>query len=349
MSSSGHRYRIRSPSHSPRDRSPSNHFSASTAALPPPNLDASDDGTDSDSDTAVDDSGREGSSTPDSRETSLPPAHEPPPFAGLRDEVLPEQALAATIPYEIILNIFRYLEPFGTDHYNCLYVCKAWTKCAVENVWFRPAIKNVNIFYEFVSILFPVDRKYSTLFPYAQFVRRLNLLNVAKELQPRYFAMLADCTQLERLTMGGAVHINDPAVGDVIPRFKRLLALDLSQVDLGDDGLCAVAESCRLLQGLNVSQCSRLTDISIQAVAENCHNLRRVHLLYKFADVVKTFRLRDGDGCTFGCTRTERKISIGTRLNTLHLYRWIISATSSSKQRKQSSLTTHFHGEFHAK
>ena len=279
MSSSGHRYRIRSPLHPPRDRSPSTHSSsASTAVLPPPNLDASDDGTDSDSDTAIDDSGREGSSTPNSRETSLPPPHEPPRFAGLRDVVLPEQALAATIPYEIILNIFRYLEPFGTDHYNCLYVCKAWAKCAVENVWFRPSIKNVSTFYRFASVLPSASRKFSTLFPYAQFVRRLNLLNVAKELSPRYFAMLAECTQIERLTMGGAIQINDSAVGDVIPRFQRLLALDLSQVDLGDDGLCAIAESCRLLQGLNVSHCSRLTDISIQAVAENCHNLRRVFL-----------------------------------------------------------------------
>ena len=76
--------------------------------------------------------------------------------------------------------------------------------------------------------------------------------------------------------MGGAVQINDRAIAEVIPKFKRLLALDISQVDLGDDGLCAVAETCRLLQGLNVSQCSRLTDRSVMVVAENCHNLRRV-------------------------------------------------------------------------
>lgn len=276
MSAPGHRYRIRSPLNSPRERSPSNNSSSASTVHPPPNLDASDDATDSDSDTAVDDSGREGSSTPNSRETSVPPPHEPPPFAGLRDEVFPEQALAATIPYEIILNIFRYLEPFGIDHHNCLYVCKAWAKCAVENVWFRPSIKHVTTFYKFASVLTAANRKFSTLFPYAQFVRRLNLLNVARELHPRHLAMLAECTQLERLTMGGAFLINDSAVEAVIPGFKRLLALDLSLVDLGDDGLCAVAESCRLLQGLNVSQCSRLTDKSIQAVAENCHNLRRV-------------------------------------------------------------------------
>jgi F-box and leucine-rich repeat protein GRR1 len=332
MNSSGHRYRIRSPLQSPRDRSPSNSSTFDRAPLlPAPNLDASDDGTDSDSDTAVEDSGREGSSTPNSRDTSVPPPHEPPAFAGLRDEVLPDQALAATIPYEIILNIFRYLEPFGTDHYNCLYVCKAWAKCAVEHVWFRPSIKNVATFYKLASILGPSNRKFSTLFPYAQFVRRLNLLNVAKELTPRYFDVLADCTQIERLTMGGAIHLNDAAVGDVIPNFKRLLALDLSQVDLGDGGLCAIAESCRLLQGLNVSQCARLTDISIQAVAENCHNLRRVLLSYYCTDEVKTFGLPIGDGCAFDGTSAKRTVFAGTRLDRLYLRDRIVSTTTASE------------------
>jgi F-box and leucine-rich repeat protein GRR1 len=79
--------------------------------------------------------------------------------------------------------------------------------------------------------------------------------------------------------MGGAVEITDPVIADVIPRFKKLLALDISSIELGDDGLCAVAENCRLLQGLNVSQCSRLTDRSIMVVAENCHSLRRVCLI----------------------------------------------------------------------
>ena len=76
--------------------------------------------------------------------------------------------------------------------------------------------------------------------------------------------------------MGGAVQITDSIVVDVIPNFKRLLALDISHVDLGDEGLSAIANNCRLLQGLNVSQCPRLTDQSIMVVAENCHSLRRV-------------------------------------------------------------------------
>lgn len=281
---SGYRYRIRSPLNSPRQSSSNNAPPPPPVELPPPTLDTSDAGSDSDSDTVVDDSGRDGSSTPTSREASVPPTDHAPRFAGLHDETFPEQSLAATIPYEIILNIFRFLEPFSTDNYNCLFVCKAWTKCAVESVWFRPAINSMATFGKFVATLRPYTRNSATFFPYAQFIRRLNLLNVAKELTPRQFAMLEGCAQLERLTMGGAVQINDRAIAEVIPKFKKLLALDISQVDLGDDGLCAVAEICRLLQGLNVSQCSRLTDRSIMAVADNCHNLRRVYQSCGFAD-----------------------------------------------------------------
>src|SRR5579871_2467368 len=212
MTASGHRYRIRSPLNSPRHRSTQPDTSID---LPPPvALHNSD--SDSDSSTALEDSGREGFSTPNSRDTSLPPTRKSPRFAGLRDETFPEQAIAATIPYEIILNIFGYLEPFGTDHYSCLFVCKSWAKCAVESVWFRPTIQNEASFYKFTSTLPPHNKK-PTLFPYAQFIRRLNLLNVAKEITPRYFSMLSECTQLERLTMGGAVQLTDTVMGEVIP------------------------------------------------------------------------------------------------------------------------------------
>jgi hypothetical protein len=283
MTSSGHRYRIRSPLNSPRHPSPNRPPPpVSSPNANGPLLDASDQGSDSDSDTVIDDSGRESSSSPSSRDISIPPINRSPRFAGLQDETFPNQSIAATIPYEIILNIFRFFEPFSNDNYSCLFVCKSWTKCAVENVWFRPSIRSMETFLGFTSVLFPHTRKSSTLFPYAHFVRRLNLLNIAKDLTPQHFALLDDCTQLERLTMGGAVQITDQVIAEVIPKFKRLLALDVSQVDLTDSGLCAIAEGCRLLQGLNVSRCPQLTDHSILMVAENCHNLRRVFILACF-------------------------------------------------------------------
>jgi hypothetical protein len=89
--------------------------------------------------------------------------------------------------------------------------------------------------------------------------------------------MLVNCTKLERITMGGAIQLNNMVIANMIPRFERLLALDLSQIDLEDDGLCAIAATCFLLQGLNVSHCYRLTDISVMDVATNCHALRRVY------------------------------------------------------------------------
>jgi len=75
------------------------------------------------------------------------------------------------------------------------------------------------------------------------------------------------------------VQVGDTALGEVVPKFTKLLALDISGcVALKDEGLCAIAESCRLLQGLNVAGCKDLTDKSIMAIAENCHNLRRVRI-----------------------------------------------------------------------
>lgn len=271
-------------------------------------LDTSDLGSDTDSDTVIDDSSHEGLSIPNSRDTSVPPTLPTPRFAGLHDETLPEQSIAATIPYEIILNIFRFLEPFSVDNYNCLFVCKSWTKCAVENVWFRPSIKNITTFLKFTSMLPPYTQKTITLFPYAHFVRRLNLLNIAKDLTPQQFVMLEGCTQLERLTMGGAFQIADSVISDVIPKFKRLLALDISQIGLGDEGLCAIAESCRLLQGLNVSQCGRLTDQSIMLVAENCHNLRRVRYFCIPANLGEIRWLHSHYRCAYLGTRAECQV-----------------------------------------
>jgi F-box-like len=282
MSSSGHRYRIRSPIHSPgpSSRPPRSHNdSTSDLANTSANVDTSDFGSESDADTIID-SGRDdegGSSTPRSRETSVPPlTRNFPRFAGLHDEFIADQSIAATIPYEIIINIFRFFEPFSQDNYNCLFVCKAWAKCAVENVWFRPAIKSSSTYMKMTSTLPPYTKKTTIMFPYAQFIRRLNLLSVAKELTPAMFRRLECCTQLERLTMGGAIQVTDDAIADVIPNFKRLLALDITGIDLEDVGLSAIAEGCRVMQGLNISNCTRVTDKSITAIAQHCNSLRRV-------------------------------------------------------------------------
>lgn len=268
------RYRLRSPLNAPR-------FAeligiTSRVNIPPKMVDSSDE-ADSDTDTAIDDSEREGSSSPRSRETSLPRTRKVPHFAGLDDEAFANQSLAQTIPYEIILNIFRYLEPFGTDHYNCLFVCKSWAKCAVESVWFRPSIKDFSGFRKLARSLPASNRQALRLFPYSQFVRRLNLVSVAKDLSPSLFRMLADCTQLERLTMGGAIQIEDAVIESVVPKFRKLLALDISQTGLGDNALGAIAQNCQLLQGLNVSHCTRITNRSVMVVAKNCRALRRVY------------------------------------------------------------------------
>lgn len=43
-----------------------------------------------------------------------------------------------------------------------------------------------------------------------------------------------------------------------------------------DHTLKAISENCGRLQGLNITDCSKVTDDSLVAVAENCHFLKRV-------------------------------------------------------------------------
>ena len=43
--------------------------------------------------------------------------------------------------------------------------------------------------------------------------------------------------------------------------------------DVADVGIMAVAEHCKQLQRLNVSNCRGVTDVGIKAVAENCKQL----------------------------------------------------------------------------
>jgi F-box and leucine-rich repeat protein GRR1 len=266
-----HRYRIHSPvgSPSPSDAPPTN------ARTRGPANGNSDPGSESDSDTTLVDTSREDGLLISTGDLARLAVDHAPGYAGLQESPLDKQSIVETIPYEILLNIFRFLEPGGIDNYRCLFVCKAWANCAVETLWFRPPIKRWESFIKFTGELLPNCREF-TLFPYTQFVRRLNLLSVASQLSSQDFKLLKGCAHLERLTMGGAVQVTSDAVAEVIPNFKKLLALDISQVDLNDFALCAVAQSCRLLQGLNVSQCTQLTDASITVLAENCHNLRRV-------------------------------------------------------------------------
>ncbi|KAH9853665.1 RNI-like protein [Lenzites betulinus] len=116
-------------------------------------------------------------------------------------------------------------------------------------------------------------------FVYAQFIRRLNFLNVAQDLSDSLFSRLAQCVRLERLTLMHCTALSDEGLMRVLPQCPNLVALDLTGVaEVTDRTIVAVAMSAKRLQGINLTGCKNLTDVSVVALAHNCSFLRRVKL-----------------------------------------------------------------------
>ncbi|KAI0650268.1 RNI-like protein [Trametes meyenii] len=116
-------------------------------------------------------------------------------------------------------------------------------------------------------------------FVYAQFIRRLNFLNVAQDLTDSLFTRLAQCVRLERLTLMNCTSLSDDSLTRVLPRCPNLVALDLTGVvEVTDKTIVALARSAKRLQGINLTGCKKLTDVALVALAQNCPLLRRVKL-----------------------------------------------------------------------
>ena len=77
------------------------------------------------------------------------------------------------------------------------------------------------------------------------------------------------------LSMCGCIGVN-------AARMNKLLLIDLSDCPLLDKGLIAVAECCKLLRFLNLTNCSNITDPAVMAIAQNCHHLEVLNLFACF-------------------------------------------------------------------
>ena len=117
------------------------------------------------------------------------------------------------------------------------------------------------------------------LFPYARFVRRINLSGVPEEVHDAHFLCLAACVRLERLTLTGCIHLTDTSLSTVIAHMNQLVAVDLTGViDVTDATILVVATASNRLQGINLEGCKKITDTGIHAIADNCPMLRRIKL-----------------------------------------------------------------------
>ncbi|EPQ28235.1 uncharacterized protein PFL1_04062 [Pseudozyma flocculosa PF-1] len=209
------------------------------------------------------------------RGTLIPASTSSPPPSDTSSLMGVDAASATSLPHEILVHIFRYVAAFPPDLLACLQVCKAWCICGVELLWHRPSFYKISSLFKLIAVI----RKPDQLFPYADFVRRLNFTILASQLEDKLFVRMSACSRLERLTLAGCCHIQDDTLITVFQNTKQLVALDLTDVaNLTDSTLQTLARNCPRLQGINLTGCKKITSDGVVALAKSCKLLRRVKL-----------------------------------------------------------------------
>jgi F-box and leucine-rich repeat protein GRR1 len=192
------------------------------------------------------------------------------------------------LPSELLLKILQHIldSPDATPIHllHCALVCRAWSYYALQLIWYKPVILRPQTWSKFSKTLALSHQQ--TYIPYAPLVRRINLSAVPEFISNDSLNILSVCKQLDRLTLTGCTHITPEGLIEFLNQGvgKYLLSLDLSEMKyMADDTIIAIANSCRHLQGLNLSinptkeeEWSGITDDSIIYLAQHCKDLRRV-------------------------------------------------------------------------
>ena len=96
-------------------------------------------------------------------------------------------------------------------------------------------------------------------------------------------AYLADGgSRITSLDVSFCDKIDDQALAHVAQGLVQLKQLSLSACNVSDEGLIRLAHSLLDLETLNIGQCSKITDRSIQAVADHLRNLRCIGIIFLF-------------------------------------------------------------------
>lgn len=190
----------------------------------------------------------------------------------LETHVLVPQSIAANLPYELLLEIFKFL-PSMKDLHSTLLTCQSWCACSVELLWYKPLLLTAPAMIRFL----PIIRREGLTFDYPAFIRRLNLSYLSDQISDAILKKLQRCNRLERLTLVGCHRVTDRGLCDVLSKNTGIIALDVSGVEeISDLSVLVVASRHRNIQGLNLTDCKKITDEAIINVANKCPNLRRV-------------------------------------------------------------------------
>ncbi|KAG0381133.1 SCF ubiquitin ligase complex subunit [Mortierella sp. AD032] len=181
-----------------------------------------------------------------------------------------------TIPSELIVYIFKFLSS-PLDLRSAILVCKLWCSCGVDLLWSRPALLSIPLANKMCDTM-TLDRT-QTIFPYKDYIRRLNFSFLAQELSDETLVRFSGCTRLERLLLPGCNKTTEEGLKQILQAGKGLYSLDLSEIPAVTDAvLLSVARFCPKLHTLYLAGCAALTDDSVVQLAASCKSLKRIKL-----------------------------------------------------------------------
>ncbi|KAI8059879.1 hypothetical protein BC940DRAFT_227134, partial [Gongronella butleri] len=198
------------------------------------------------------------------------------------------------MPPELVSYILQFVLQ-GKDLLQCALTCRAWTFHALEALWYKPQFRNNAQWSVFCEILADAG---TWAYPYASFVRRINLSSLSTNVHDQHLALLAQCHRIERITLIGCTALTDDGLTGLLSECvgEYVTSVDLSDITtITDQSIFKIAAKCPSLQGLNLSMChedqSRCTDVtdaSICQIAASCPQLRRIKLSNCTALTVKS-------------------------------------------------------------
>ncbi|KAF9092751.1 SCF ubiquitin ligase complex subunit [Mortierella sp. AM989] len=178
------------------------------------------------------------------------------------------------LPSELILHIFKFLAS-AHDLRSALLVCKFWCSCGIDLLWSKPSLLTLSTAEQMIQTMASPN----TIFPYADYIRRLNLSLLGPELTDSMLMQFASCSRLERLLLAGSVKITSTGLNKILSSCSGLFSLDLSEIPAVTDELLEnVASDCPRLHTLYLGSCPAITDESMVKLANNCPQIKRIKL-----------------------------------------------------------------------
>jgi F-box and leucine-rich repeat protein GRR1 len=183
-----------------------------------------------------------------------------------------KQPATKRLPAEVLIAIFNKINS-PQDVLNCMLVCKRWAWNAVDQLWHRPGCSSWPKHEAICKTLCKTD----PYFQYRDFIKRLNLAQLANGVNDGTVLPLSVCKRVERLTLTNCAGLTDSGLIGLVDGSKYLLALDISgAAQITEASMLALASNCHRLQGLNISAYTRISNESLIQVAESCRFIKRV-------------------------------------------------------------------------